>query len=101
MFTGGKKGGGISWEIGIDTLLLLFGCSVMPNSFAALLNVDCWVSLSTGFPRQEYWSGLPFLPPTDLPNPRIKPKSPALASGVFTTEPAMKLKDTCSLEGKL
>jgi len=31
-----------------------------------------------GFSRQEYWSGLPFPPPGDLPNPRIKPVSPAL-----------------------
>ena len=29
-----------------------------------------------GFPRQEYWSGLPFPPPGDLPKPRIKPVSP-------------------------
>ena len=29
-----------------------------------------------GFPRQEYWSGLPFLPPGDLPDPGIKPRSP-------------------------
>ena len=34
--------------------------------------------LSMGFPRQEYWSGLPFLPPGDLPNPGIKPESPVL-----------------------
>ena len=34
--------------------------------------------LSMGFPRQEYWSGLPFPSPGDLPDPRIKPKSPAL-----------------------
>ena len=32
-----------------------------------------------GFPRQEYWSVLPFPPPGDLPNPGIKPGSPALA----------------------
>ena len=38
------------------------------------------------FPRQEYWSGLPFLSPGDLPNPGIKPMSPALAGGFFTTE---------------
>ena len=31
-----------------------------------------------GFPRQEYWSGLPFPPPGDLPNPGIKPASPTL-----------------------
>ena len=33
---------------------------------------------SMGFSRQEYWSGLPFPSPVDLPNPRIKPGSPAL-----------------------
>jgi len=31
-----------------------------------------------GFPRQEYWSGLPFPSPGDLPDPGIKPTSPAL-----------------------
>ena len=40
-----------------------------------------------GFSRQEYWSGLPFPPPGDLPNPGIKPTSPALAGGFFTAEP--------------
>ena len=43
--------------------------------------------LSVGFSRQECWSGLPFPPPGDLPNPRIKPTSqvsPALAGGFFT-----------------
>ena len=43
-----------------------------------------------GFPRQEHWSGLPFPPPGDLPNPGIKPMSPAspaLSGGFFTTEP--------------
>ena len=39
-----------------------------------------------GFSRQEYWSGLPFPPPGDLPKPGIKPMSPALAGGFFTTE---------------
>ena len=34
--------------------------------------------LSMGFPRQEYWSGLPFPSPGDLPNPAIEPRSPAL-----------------------
>ena len=42
--------------------------------------------LFMGFPRQEYWSGLPFPSPEDLPNPGIEPASPALACGVFTTE---------------
>ena len=45
-------------------------------------------SLSMGFSRQEYWSGLPFPPPGDLPNPGIEPTSPALEGWFFTTEPA-------------
>jgi len=38
-----------------------------------------------GFPRQEYWSGLPFPSPGDLPNPGIETLSPGLAGGFFTT----------------
>jgi len=34
--------------------------------------------LSMGFPRQEYWSGSPFPPIGDIPDPEIKPVSPAL-----------------------
>ena len=39
------------------------------------------------FPRQEYWSGLPFPSPGDLPDLEIEPTSPALIDGFFTTEP--------------
>ena len=46
--------------------------------------------LSLGFPRQEYWSGLPFPSPGDLPNSGIEPMSPALAGRSFTAEPAGK-----------
>ena len=45
--------------------------------------------LSMGFSRQEYWNGLPFLSPGDLPDPGIKPaspESPALVGRLFTTE---------------
>ena len=48
------------------------------------------------FSRQEYWSGLPFLTPGNLPDPGIKPASPvspALESIFFTTEPPEKPKD--------
>jgi len=41
-----------------------------------------------GFSKQEYWSGLPFPSPEDLPEPGIEPASPALEGGFFTTEPA-------------
>ena len=53
--------------------------------------------LSMGFPRQEHWSGLSFSSPGDLPDPGIKPKSPALAGRFFTTESPGKPKDTCKL----
>ena len=42
--------------------------------------------LSMGFPRQEYWSGLPFPSPGDLPDPGIEPRSPALQADSFPTE---------------
>jgi len=48
---------------------------------------------SQGFSRQEYWSGLPCPPPGDFPNPRIKPRSPALQmaqSDFLPTEPPGK-----------
>ena len=45
---------------------------------------------SMAFPRQEYWSGLPFPSPGDLPDSRIDPTSSALAGGFFTTEPPGK-----------
>ena len=48
--------------------------------------------LFLGFPRQEYWSGLPFLSTEDLPDPWIEPMSPALAGRFFTTEPPGKPK---------
>ena len=46
--------------------------------------------LSLGFPRQEYWSGLPFPSLGDLPDPGIEPAPPVLAGGFFTTEPPGK-----------
>ena len=55
--------------------------------------VTCQAPLSMGFPRQEYWSGLPLPPPGDLPDTRIKPASPmysALAGRFFPTEPPGK-----------
>ena len=58
--------------------------------FANLWTVAHQAPLSMGFPKQEYWSGLLFLPPGDLSNPGIKPMSPALAGGYFTTEPPGK-----------
>ena len=48
------------------------------------------VFLSIGFPRQEYWSRLPFPSPGDLPDPALEPTSPVLAGRFLTTEPPGK-----------
>ena len=47
-------------------------------------------ALSMGFPKQEYWSGLPFPSPGDLPDPRIELASSALTGRLFTAEPLGK-----------
>ena len=46
--------------------------------FGTQWTVASQTPLSLGSSRQEYWNGLPFPSPGDLPNPRIKPRSPAL-----------------------
>ena len=58
--------------------------------FAALWTVAHQAPLSMGLSRQEYWSGLPFPPPGDLPNPGIKPKSLALQADSLPSEPPGK-----------
>ena len=62
--------------------------------FVTLWTVDCQALLSMKFFRQEYWSGLPFPTPVDLPNSRIKPASltsPALAFTTSTSWEALKV----------
>ena len=56
--------------------------------FVTPWTVTCQAPLSMEFSKQKYWSGLPFLPPGDLPYPGIKPASllsPAFTGGFFTT----------------
>ena len=60
-------------------------CSVMSNSLQPH-RVACWAPLFTGFPRKEYWRGLPFLPPGDLSSPGTEPRSPALQAGSLLSE---------------
>ena len=58
------------------------------QTFLTLWTVACQAPLFMGFSMQEYWSGLLFPPPGDLPDPAIEPESlasPALAGGFFTT----------------
>ena len=49
--------------------------------------IACQAPLSMGFSRQEYWSGLPFLSPGDLPDPGIEPASPTLQADSLPSEP--------------
>ena len=58
--------------------------------FANPWSVAHQAPLSTGFPRPEYWSGLPFPSPGDLPDPGIEPRSPALEADALTSEPPGK-----------
>ena len=62
--------------------------------FATPWTIACQAPLSTGSSRQEYWSGLPCLPPEDLPNPGIEPRSPALQVDLLPTEPPGMPKNT-------
>ena len=55
--------------------------------FATSWTVAHQAPLSMGFSRQEYWSGLPFPSPGDLPNPGIEPGSPALQADALSSEP--------------
>ena len=59
--------------------------------FATPWTVAYQAPLSMRFSRQEYWSGLPFPSPGDLPDPGIEPGSPALESDALTSEPPGKL----------
>ena len=54
--------------------------------FVTLWTVARQASLSMGFSRQEYWSGLPFPSPGDLPNPGIKPGSPTWQADALSSE---------------
>ena len=58
--------------------------------FATLWTIACQAPLSMGFPNQEYWSGLPFPPPGDLPDASIEPRSPALQADSLPSKPPGK-----------
>ena len=62
-----------------------FCCCWVPQSCLTLCDPMDWLCVTPFFSRQEYWSGLPYPPPGDFPNPGIEPESPALAGGFFTT----------------
>ena len=86
------------------TSLSLFQCGLLSGlspqvkvkslSHVRLFATPCTVAHqappSMGFSRQEYWSGLPFPSPGDLPDPEIEPRSPAFQADALTSEPPGK-----------
>ena len=61
-------------DLSVGVYVCVFSRSVLSDSFATPWTVTGLAPLSMGFPRQEYWSRLPFPTPADLPDPGIKPR---------------------------
>ena len=85
----------LTWISHIATLFTTFYAFRYPSVCQLLSRVQLFVTswtaahqapLSIGFSRQEYWSGLPFPSPGDLPDPGIEPGSPALQADSLPTE---------------
>ena len=74
----------------------MLSCFSHVQLFAMLFTVARQAPLSMGFSRQEDWSGLPFPPPGDLPDPQgsslLSLASPVLAGGFFTTGAAWEAR---------
>ena len=77
----------------------LLSCFSCVRLFETLRTVACQAPLSMGLSQQEYWSGLPFSPPGDLPDPGTEPEflvSPAVAGRFFISAPSGKPYKSCS-----
>ena len=62
----------------LEAAIVRYMCAQSCLSLCDPWTAACQAPLSMGFPRREYWSGLPFPSPGDLPDPGIEPGSPAL-----------------------
>ena len=83
------------WPLEVTYIFPTLLCAVFSHSVASSSLRSHWLyspsaPLSMRFPRQEYWSGFPCSPSGDLPDLEIKPMSPALTGGFFTTGPPGK-----------
>ena len=78
----------------VNVLVCMLNRSVVSDSLQPHGLQPVRLLCPSGFSRQEYWSGLPFAPPGDLPNPGIKPGSPALQADSLPPESRGKPKNT-------
>ena len=76
----------LQWTLGWSEVKFLSRVQLFETPWT----VACQTPPSLGFSRQEHWSGLPFPSPGDLPNPRIKPRSPILQTDSLPSEPPGK-----------
>ena len=83
----------IKWKVKVKSLSRV-------RLFVTPKTVAYQASPSMGFSRQEYWSGLPFPSPGDLPNPGIKPGSSSLEADALTSEPPRKPQKLSGLMSK-
>ena len=93
-----KAAGKSSRSMGVCSVTLVVSSSLWPHGL-----VDCQAPLSMEFSRQEFWSGLPFPPPRDHPNSRIKPSSPTMQRILYhlaTAEPLNKKACLLWLSGR-
>ena len=94
----------VVFRIQFPACVCMLSCVSCVRLFVILWTAAHQTPLSIRFSRREYWSGLPGLPPGDLPHPGIKPKSfnpPALAGDFFTTSTLVSeqlLIDLCCLD---
>ena len=78
------------WDFKLETWKVKVKSLSHVRLFVTLWTVAHQAPLSMAFSRQEYWSGLPFPSPGDLPDPGIEPWSPALEADTLTSEPPGK-----------
>ena len=86
------------WKEDYSRNVLCALCLVVQSCPTLCNPMDCsgQALLTMGFSRPEYWSGLPCLPPGDLPNPGIKPRSPELQADSLPSEQKSGLLQFCS-----
>ena len=78
-------------KVMVQKVMLIFSCSAVSDSFVIPWTLACQAALSREFCGQEYWSGCPFPSPEALPDPGIKPGSPALQAESLPSEPPGKV----------